>query len=74
MINNLAVYILLILGGIISAFKSVDWLIATKYRTKDDCESCRKAIFDIINRDRDLLVRLETKMDLVLEKFNDVEY
>lgn len=73
MINNLAVCILLVLGGIASVFKSIDWLISTKYRTKDDCESCRKAIFDVINRDRDLLVRLETKMDLVLEKFSDVE-
>nr|DAX84351.1 MAG TPA: Protein of unknown function (DUF1043) [Caudoviricetes sp.] len=62
--------ILYIIGGIVAiigGFKAVDWLISQKYKTKDECESCRKAIFDIVNNDRDLLTRLDAKMDLLLK-------
>jgi len=69
--DNIIFYSLITLGALIGAFKSIDWLISTKYRTKDDCEMCRKTIFEAINKDRDLLVRLETKMDLVLEKMKE---
>ena len=62
------------LGSLIGAFKSIDWLISTKYRTKDDCEICRGIIFDSINKDRDLLVRLDAKMDLVLEQMKENKY
>jgi len=62
---------LISLGGLIGTFKSIDWLISTKYRTKDDCEVCRGIIFDSINKDRDLLVRLDAKMDLVLEQMKE---
>ena len=65
------IVILISLAGIASAFKSVDWLISTKYRTKDDCEICRSIIFDSINKDRDLLIRLDAKMDLVLEQMKE---
>lgn len=60
-------YIVIGIGAIIGAFKSIDWLISTKYRTKDDCEKCRNTIFDVINKDRDLLMRLDAKMDMILE-------
>ena len=69
--ENIVFYVIITLGALIGAFKSIDWLISTKYRTKDDCEMCRNTIFEAINRDRDLLVRLEAKMDLVLEKIKD---
>ncbi|MBQ4646404.1 MAG: hypothetical protein IJB79_03555 [Candidatus Gastranaerophilales bacterium] len=69
--NILFLYSLVAIAGIIGAFKSVDWLISTKYRTKDECEKCRKTIFDAINKDRDLLVRLDAKMDLVLENMKE---
>jgi len=69
--NNIALYSLITLGALIGAFKSIDWLISTKYRTKDECEKCRNTIYEIINKDRDLLVRLDAKMDLVLEKMKD---
>lgn len=59
------------LASLIAAFKSIDWLISTKYRTKDECEICRNVIFEAINKDRDLLVRLDAKMDLVLEKIKE---
>lgn len=68
--ENLTI-ILVSIAGVVSAFKSIDWLISTKYRTKDDCENCRSIIFDSINKDRDLLVRLDAKMDLVLEKMKE---
>ena len=64
-------YSLISIGTIIGAFKSIDWLISTKYRTKDECELCRNVIFEAINKDRDLLVRLDAKMDLVLEKMKE---
>lgn len=60
-------YSLIALGALIGVFKSIDWLISIKYRTKDECEICRNTIYDAINKDRDLLVRLDAKMDLVLE-------
>mgnify|MGYP003306199441 CR=1 FL=1 len=56
---------------LVTAFKSIDWLISIKYRTKDECEMCRNVIFEAINKDRDLLVRLDAKMDLVLKKIKD---
>lgn len=65
--NNILIYIIVTLGLLIGSFKSIDWLISTKYRTKDECEKCRKVIFEAINKDRDLLVRLDAKMDLMLE-------
>ena len=65
------IYALISIGILIGSFKSIDWLISTKYRTKDECEKCRKVIFEAINKDRDLLVRLDAKMDLVLEKIKN---
>ena len=62
--------ILFIVGGIVAIiglFKACDWLISQKYKTKDDCENCRNTIFEIVNRDKELLARVDTKMDLILE-------
>lgn len=70
--NNIIIfYSLITLGALVSAFKSIDWLISTKYRTKDECEKCRNLIYETMNKDRDLLVRLDAKMDLVLDKIRD---
>jgi hypothetical protein len=66
-----AIYTILGLGALFGAFKSIDWAISTKYKTKDDCENCRNAMLEIINKDRDLLVRLDAKMDLVLEQMKE---
>ena len=70
--NNLihAVYTILGLAAIIGAFKGIDWLISLKYKTKDECENCRSKIFENLNFDQKSLARLETKVDLLLEKFN----
>ena len=38
------VYALLGIALIIGAFKGIDWLISLKYRTKDYCEICQKAV------------------------------
>ena len=62
-----AVYALLGLALIIGAFKGVDWLIALKYRTKDDCEACQKAMKLEAQGNRDLLIALNTKVDLMLK-------
>lgn len=64
-----AVYTILGIAAIIGAFKGIDWLISLKYKTKDDCEKCRNKIFDSLNFDKNSLARLETKVDLLLEKF-----
>ncbi len=69
--SDIAYYSILATGALVGVFKSVDWLISTKYRTKDDCEKCRNIIYETINKDRDLLVRLDAKMDLVLEKMKE---
>ena len=69
--TNFLIYLVAFIGLLVGSFKSVDWLISTKYRTKDECEKCRKVIFEAINKDRDLLVRLDAKMDVVLEKIKD---
>lgn len=69
--NNLiqAVYTILGIAAIIGAFKGIDWLIGLKYKTKDECENCRSKIFENLNFDKNSLARLETKVDLLLEKF-----
>lgn len=64
-------YTILTAGALIGAFKSIDWAISTKYKTKEECENCRNSILEIINKDRDLLVRLDAKMDLVLEQMKE---
>ena len=69
--SNILIFSIVSIGIIIGSFKSIDWLISTKYRTKDDCEKCRKVIFEAINKDRDLLVRLDAKMDVVLKEIKD---
>ena len=71
--SDIVIYSFLILGALIGVFKSIDWLISIKYRTKDECERCRNLIYETINKDRDLLVRLDAKMDLVLEKMKEVK-
>lgn len=63
-------YAIVAIGTIVGGIKSIDWLISTKYKTKNECESCRSAIYQRINSDRDLLVSIDTKMDLVMENFN----
>lgn len=65
--DNMLLYTIGGLASILGAFKAIDWLISQKYKTKDDCATCRKEIFDIVNKDRDLLSRVDAKMDLVLE-------
>ena len=72
--SEIIFYSLTTIGALIGAFKSIDWLISSKYRTKDDCEKCRNSIYETLNKDRDLLVRLDAKMDLVLEKMKDNTY
>ena len=69
--NNLihALYSILGVAAIIGSFKGIDWLIGLKYKTKDECEHCRSKIFESINFDKNSLARLETKVDLLLEKF-----
>ena len=71
--SDIVIYSFLVLGTLIGVFKSIDWLISIKYRTKDECERCRNLIYEAINKDRDLLVRLDAKMDLVLEKMKEVK-
>ena len=61
------VYALLGIALIIGAFKGVDWLISLKYRTKDDCEMCQKAMRIEAQGNRDLLIALNTKVDLMLK-------
>ena len=61
------IYALLGIALIIGAFKGIDWLIALKYRTKDDCVACQKAMRLEAQSNRDLLVELNTKVDLMLK-------
>ena len=61
------VYALFGVALIIGAFKGIDWLIALKYRTKDDCEICQKAMRLEAQGNRDLLIALNTKVDLMLK-------
>ena len=59
-------YALLGIGGIALGIKAVDWLISLKYKTKDDCELCRKEIKETEQNNHDLLISLNTKVDLLL--------
>lgn len=59
-------FALLGIGGIALAVKAIDWLISLKYKTKDDCELCRKEIKETEQNNHDLLISLNTKVDLLL--------
>lgn len=59
-------YAILGIGGIALAVKAIDWLISLKYKTKDDCELCRKEIKETEQNNHDLLISLNTKVDLLL--------
>ncbi len=65
-----AVYAIIGIATIIGAFKGVDWLISLKYKTKDECEQCRGAIYESLKYDSKALTRIETKVDLLMENFN----
>lgn len=65
--DNILLYIVGAVAGIIGAFKACDWLISLKYKTKDDCERCRNSIFETVNKDRELLTRVDAKLDLLLK-------
>lgn len=65
--DNILLYIVGAVAGIIGVFKACDWLISLKYKTKDECENCRNALFEVINRDRDVLTRVDAKLDLLLK-------
>ena len=60
------VFAILGIGGIALGIKAVDWLISLKYKTKDDCELCRKEIKETEQNNHDLLISLNTKVDLLL--------
>jgi len=68
---NIAIGIILAFLGIV---KAIDWLISIKYKTRTDCSSCqsecRKEIFGTINGNRDLLVKLDTNMELLMSNFS----
>ena len=61
------VYALLGIAVIIGAFMGIDWLIGLKYRTKDDCVACQTKLKEEAQGNRDLLVALNTKVDLMLK-------
>lgn len=65
--NNIILYILGGIVGIVAGLKACDWLISLKYKTKEDCEICRNAITKTINKEGKILTVLNTKMDLLLE-------
>lgn len=67
MMDNLVLYIAGGFATVIGGFKAIDWLISLKYKTKDECESCRTVINETANTDRKLLIRVDTKMDLMLK-------
>ena len=60
------VFALLGLGGVALAAKGIDWLIGLKYKSKDECEACRKEIKETEQNNHDLLISLNTKVDLLL--------
>lgn len=68
-----ALYAILGIAAIFGAIKAIDWAIAIKYKTQKDCASCqsacRKEIFGHINGNRDLLVKLNTNMELLMNNF-----
>jgi hypothetical protein len=65
-------YTIVGLGTVAGAFKGIDWLIGLKYKTKDDCEHCRKKVEEKQNNEDIKLTRIETKVDLIIGAFNIV--
>ena len=63
-------FVLLGIGAIIGALRLLDWFVSLKYVTHKKCEHCRAEIYKSVALDHDLLQKLNTKMDLVLEKLD----
>lgn len=71
--NDLYLAIGIVLAGF-GIVKAVDWAISVKYKTRTDCSKCqsdcRKEIFGHLNGNRDLLVKLNTNMELLMTNFS----
>lgn len=66
--ENLTILIQTIIGfaALGAGFKAADWLISLKYMTKEDCTACRSKVEEKHNCEIERLVRMETKMDMLL--------
>lgn len=66
--ENLTVLIQTIIGfaALGAGFKGADWLISLKYMTKDECTACRRKVDEKHSIEIERLVRMETKMDMLL--------
>lgn len=68
-------FALLGIGILAGAIAGIDWLFAQKYKTKAECEECRSKLIKDEQNNRDLLIKLNTKVDLLLSgknvKFED---
>lgn len=66
--ENLTVLIQTIIGfaALGAGFKGADWLISLKYMTKDECTACREKVKESHDNDKERIVRIETKIDMLL--------
>jgi hypothetical protein len=70
--NDMVMYMygffaLLAVAGLVTAVKTIDWLISQKYVSHTKCEKCRSDIYKTIATDHDLLNKVDGKLDLVLD-------
>lgn len=65
-------YIIIGLGATAAALKGIDWLIAQKYQTIKNCESCREALTDKQTEENLKLASIETKLELFKENIDKV--
>jgi transcription termination factor NusB len=66
------IYIILGLGAIAGTLKGVDWLIAQKYQTIKECETCREALNEKQTEENLKLASIETKLELFKENIDKV--
>ena len=64
-------YTIIGLGTLAGAFKGIDWLIGLKYMTKDNCNICRADVEQKHTAEKERLARIETKVDLLLERWKN---
>lgn len=65
------IYVIIALSTIAGAFKGIDWLISLKYMTKDKCNICRCELLQKLSKEDVKLTRIETKVDMLLERWKN---
>ena len=66
-----SVYSLLGIAAFIGGFKAIDWLISLKYISRQECNLCMSDLVQKQSSESVKLTRIETKVDMLLERWKN---